>query len=325
MELHDVEYTDPEEYSIAEQKKALHEDKFVGRRLRGTVTLRDANTGDILDSKQMTLMKVPWLTDRGTFIREGNEWGTINQQRLLPGAYSRRQANGDLETQFNVRPGTGGAFRVQFNPQSAQYKFNIAGSDLHLYSLLKDIGVSDDTMRRSWGEAVFNTNAAEYDSRTLEKAYTKIVPEWERKKNPNRSREDKITLIKNALNRSQMAAAVARKTLPNLFDREKVAMWNETHTLMQKCASLKLNDLQDIATYINAHAEQNIDINQSKEDLASAIKKVIATGMVDGDMSKGTINPADEGAALVRQLKATRFIEQLKAKINKPSKFLDRI
>ena len=232
MELHDVEYTDPEEYSIAEQKKALHEDKFVGRRLRGTVTLRDANTGDILDSKQMTLMKVPWLTDRGTFIREGNEWGTINQQRLLPGAYSRRQANGDLETQFNVRPGTGGAFRVQFNPQSAQYKFNIAGSDLHLYSLLKDIGVSDDTMRRSWGEAVFNTNAAEYDSRTLEKAYTKIVPEWERKKNPNRSREDKITLIKNALNRSQMAAAVARKTLPNLFDREKVAMWNETHTLM---------------------------------------------------------------------------------------------
>jgi hypothetical protein len=46
----------------------------------------------------MTLLKVPYLTGRGTFIRDGNEWGTINQTRLIPGAYSRYQNNGDLET-----------------------------------------------------------------------------------------------------------------------------------------------------------------------------------------------------------------------------------
>lgn len=217
MELEGVDYVDPDDYTLKEQKQALLDDKFLARRLRGTVTLKDANTGDILDTKTITLMRVPWLSDRGTFIREGNEWGTIAQQRLLPGAYSRFQNNGDIETQFNVRPGTGGAFRVNFNPKSAQYKFNIAGSDLHLYSLLKDLGVSDDTMKKKWGEDIFNMNAENYDARVFEKAYQKIVPEWVRKKESAASHDDKARMIREALDRSQMSAAVARRTLPTLF------------------------------------------------------------------------------------------------------------
>lgn len=325
LELDGVDYVDPETYSTKEQKKALHEDSFLGRRLRGTVTLTDIKTGELLDKKTMTLMKVPWLSDRGTFIREGNEWGSIAQQRLLPGAYSRVQANGDLETQFNVRPGTGGAFKVQFNPESAQYRFNIAGSDLHLYSLLKELGVDDDQLRQRWGDAILEINAANYDRGTLEKAYNKIVPDWDKKNNPNRTREDKIQLIKDALNRSQMATAVAKKTLPNLFNREKAAAWKEAHHMLQKCASLQLSDLQDIATYINHAADKDIDVNGSKKELVAAIKNVITTGMVNGDMHTGAVDPADRSAALVRAVKATKFLQQLKEKINKPSKFLDRI
>lgn len=325
IELSNVDYTDPDNYSTKEQKKALHEDAYLGRRLRGKVTLKDANTGNVLDEKTITLMKVPWLTDRGTFIREGNEWGSIAQQRLLPGAYSRVQANGDLETQFNVRPGTGGAFKVQFNPESAQYRFNIAGSDLHLYSLMKEIGVSDEQLKDRWGDAIWELNAANYDRGTLEKAYNKIVPEWDKKNNPNRTREEKIELIKAALNRSQIATAVAKKTLPNLFSREKAASWKEAHTLMQKCASLKLEDLQDIAAYINHAAEKNIDLNASKAELTQEIKNVVATGLVQGDMRAGNIDETDQSAALVRALKANRFLQQLKTKINKPSRFLDKI
>jgi DNA-directed RNA polymerase beta subunit len=325
IELDNVDYTDPETYSTKEQKKALHEDQYLGRRLRGTIVLKDTNTGETLDKKTITLMKVPWLTDRGTFIREGNEWGTISQQRLLPGAYSRVQANGDLETQFNVRPGTGGAFKVQFNPESAQYRFNIAGSDLHLYSLMKEIGVSDEQLKERWGEAVWAINAENYDSGTLEKAYNKIVPEWDKKNNPNRTREQKIELIKNALNRSQVATAVVKKTLPNLFSREKAAAWKESHELITKCASLKREDLQDIAAYINSTADKNIDIEGNKTYLIAAIKNVISTGLVDGDMSKGKIDSSDNSAALIRALKANRFLQSLKARINKPSKFLDKL
>ena len=324
IELSDVDYTDPEFYSTKEQKKALHEDKYLGRRLRGKVTLTDTKTGETLDKKTITLMKVPWLTDRGTFIREGNEWGSIAQQRLLPGAYSRVQANGDLETQFNVRPGTGGAFKVQFNPESAQYRFNIANSDLHLYSLLHDLGVPDKQLEEKWGASILAINAENYDKGTIEKAYNKIVPEWDKKNNPNRTREEKIELIKAALNRSQMATSVAKKTLPNLFSREKSAAWAEAHDLMQKCASMKLTDLQDIAAYINSAADKNIDLDGDKTYLIQAIKNIVATGLENGNVSSGKIDATDDNAAFVRALKTKRFIEGLKAKITKPSKFLDK-
>lgn len=221
MELENVDYVDPDSYTLKEQKQALLDDKFLARRLRGTVKLTDAKTGQMLDSKTITLMRVPWLSERGTFIREGNEWGSIAQQRMLPGAYSRYQNNGDLETQFNVRPGTGGAFRVNMNPETAQYKFNIGGSDLHLYSLMKDLGVSDKTLEKHWGPEVLAMNAANYDARVFEKAYQKIVPEWVRKKEGYVTHDEKARLIKEALDRSQMSATVAKKTLPSLFLKRK--------------------------------------------------------------------------------------------------------
>jgi hypothetical protein len=190
---------------------------------------------------------------------------------------------------------------------------------------MKEIGVSDEQLKERWGEAVWAINAENYDSGTLEKAYNKIVPEWDKKNNPNRTREQKIELIKNALNRSQVATAVVKKTLPNLFSREKAAAWKESHELITKCASLKREDLQDIAAYINSTADKNIDIEGNKTYLIAAIKNVISTGLVDGDMSKGKIDSSDNSAALIRALKANRFLQSLKARINKPSKFLDKL
>lgn len=312
LSITDLEYVDPEHYSLAEQKKVLHNDGFLARRLKGTVTLKDSNTGEILDQKSLTLMKVPYLTGRGTFIRDGNEWGTINQTRLLPGAYSRYQNNGDLETQFNVRPGTGGSFKVNLDPTTAVYKFKTAGQEFHMYSLMKCLGVSDDTLRASWGDEIFEKNKAGYDSRTLEKAYQKIVPDWDRKANPGRSDEEKVQLIKNALNRAQMATQVAKITLPNLFDRTKSASWNQAGFVMEKCASLNIEDLRDIALYINEVADKNINIDVSKESLEEQIKSVVLTGYLPGEEQPGTQDPV---SVVVNNLKKQRAISKLKNKL----------
>lgn len=312
MELKDLDYADPERYSIRDQKKALHEDKFLMRRLRGTVTLKDAKTGEILDEKSTTLMRVPYLTDRGTFIRSGNEWASISQQRLLPGAYSRYQNNGDLETQFNVRPGTGNAFRVQFSPESAQYKFSIAGSELHLYSLLHDIGVSDERMEEGWGKDILEQNKENYDARVFEKAYNKIVPEWDRKNNPGRSREEKIELIKNALDRSQVATNVVKKTLPSLFNMKKRASWVAAGELMEKVANLTKEDLEEIATYINATAGTSIDVSTSKSNLEEQIKNVVKTGYDDDTSNIATSN---KGVALVQQMSMKRALDKIRSNL----------
>lgn len=313
MELTDVKYTDPENYSLREQKQALHDDKYLMRRLRGTLSLKDADTGELLDEKPITLMRVPYLTDRGTFIRSGNEWASISQQRLLPGAYSRYQNNGDLETQFNVRPGTGNAFRVQLNPETAQYKFSIAGSELHLYSLLHDIGVSDERMLDGWGKEVFEINKDKYDARVFEKAYNKIVPEWDRKNNPGRSREEKIELIKNALDRSQVATNVVKKTLPSLFDMKKRAAWRDAGEVMEKVANLSKTDLEDVAHYINAVSDTQIDTSGGKDSLEAQIKNVVRTGY---EQTTNDVDLSNPGVALVRQMHMKHVMDRIKKKLN---------
>lgn len=317
MELHDVDYADPEDYSLADQKKALHEDKFLSRRLQGTLRLVDLKTGDVLDEKRMTLLKAPWLTNRNTFIREGNEWGTISQQRMLPGAYSRIQNNGDLETQFNVRPGTGAAFRVNFNPETTQYKISLGGSELHLYSLMRDLGVTEEELADRWGQDVAEANADKYDSRTLEKAYNKLVPSWDRDKNENRTREEKAALVKRALDRSQVATKVVNRTLPNMNNRIKAANWKLGGEMLEKVASMSRDNVQDIALYINSAAGKNISIDGSRDEIIEDIMNTVATGLPDGDVPTGKIDPADQAAAVVRGQRMRRVIEQINKHLTK--------
>lgn len=311
MELSDLAYEDKDSYDIAAQKKALHEDGFIGNRLRGTVSLFDTKTGELLDKKRITLMKLPYLTNRGTFIKDGNEWGSIAQTRLLPGAYARRQNNGDLEMQFNVRPGTGGAFRVNFNPESAQYKISIGGSDIHLYSLMRELGVPDEDMEARWGRDVLSLNADNYDSRVLDKAYNKLVPEWDRDKNPGRTRDEKVSLIKNALNRSQMAVNVAKATLPNMFDRSKAASWVEDGECMAKVASMTKADLEDIAEFAGAVTGEPVAVDAPKDELVRQIRNIVSTGSVDGS----TVNTEVPGVAAVRKRHMRRVLDMINSKI----------
>lgn len=316
MELIDVDYEDPKDFTLAQQKKALHNDSYLSRKLKGTIRLVDTKTGNTLDEKRMTLLKAPWLTNRHTFIREGNEWGTIAQQRLLPGAYSRIQSNGDLETQFNVRPGTGAAFRVQFNPETTQYKLSLGGAEIHLYSLLKDLGVDHSVLAKRWGDEIADANAEKYDPRTFEKAYNKLVPSWDRDKNKERTHEEKVQLIQRALNRSQVASSVIKRTLPNMSDRVKAASWKEQGQVFEKIASLSITDLQDIAYYINVMGGKDIDLEANKKDLEQAIKNTISTGYADGEIGKN-VDPSDAAAAAVRHNKMKRIVDNINSRLKK--------
>jgi len=225
LELADVDYADKPTYSLAEQKEALMSDKTLSRRLRGTVRLVDEETNKVLDQrKNMTLARVPYMTQRGTFIHNGTEYAAgIAQSRLLPGAYARKRDNGETEVHINTRAGTGSAMRVVLDPTSAQFRLKIGTSDLHAYSVFKDLGVSDEELARRWGPEMLEANKTGYSAQAIERAYTKAVPKWERdEKLPI---EDKVVAIRASLDRAQVAESVLRRTLPNLFSREKAASW----------------------------------------------------------------------------------------------------
>jgi 2'-5' RNA ligase len=215
LELDGVDWADPDYREPEEQQKALLENRSLTRRLRGTLRAVDETSGDVLEEKKLTLLRAPFLTDRGTIIHNGSEYASSAQARLMPGAYTRRQDNGQLETFFNSKPGSGPGMRVGFEPDTAQYRLRLRTSNLHLYSLLHDLGVPDEHLAKSWKPEVLASNRDKYDARVLEKAYGHLVPK--REQVPEVSREQMAEAVKAALDRTLVHRKVVERTLPNML------------------------------------------------------------------------------------------------------------
>lgn len=286
LEVHDLGYEGPEDYSLAEQKDALMSNKYLHRKLVGTYRLFDDKTGHMLDEQRMTVMKVPYLTERGTWIHGGSEYSTINQSRLLPGIYTRRKSNSETESHFNARRGTGPSFRIQLEPQTGVFRMNIGQANLKLYSLLHDIGVPDEHLQSAWGTELLKANKDAYDRRVFDKAYQRLV----RRPDPNATREDKVNLIKAALAATKVDKAVAMKTLPNLFNHKIASSWRKSASMASGAAmppsalpqapaeaerGVSKDDLLAIAMLLNKQFEAGIPLDETNAALADDIRQAI--------------------------------------------------
>jgi DNA-directed RNA polymerase beta subunit len=256
---------------LAEQKEALMSDRLLSRRLRATVKLVDVETNKPLDvKKNFTLARVPYLTQRGTFINNGSEFSPVAQSRLLPGAYTRKRDNGLTECHFNVRPGSGAAMRVSMDPITAQYRVKLGTSDLHAYSLFKDLGVSDDELERRWGKPILDINRAKYSKDTLGRAYVRAVPKWER--DVSLSQEDKAVAVRSAFDRAQVAESILKSNLPNLYSREKTAYWRMAgHALdaadaMSKSASIEFSPDMNAEAVMDAWQDFDFDLMEAVKE-----------------------------------------------------------
>lgn len=221
LEVGDLHYDGPEDYSLSDQKRALLNNRYLHRKLKGVVKLVDETTGEPIEERPMTLMKVPVLTQRGTFIHNGSEYTTMNQARLLPGVFTRRKATGELESHFNVQRGTGNSFRVHLEPDTGLFKMAIGQASLRLYSLLHDLGIPDEKLEAAWGPELLAKNKAKYDPRVFDKAYMRLV----RRADPNVSREEKAGAILAAMGAAKLNRGVVERTLPNLFNRKVATVW----------------------------------------------------------------------------------------------------
>ena len=170
LELDDAYYAEEGDYDLAKQKEALMKNTFLSKRLRGKLSLYNKTTGDRVEQKELTLMRVPYITDRGTTIHNGNEYVTLNQARLSSGIYTRQKDSGEIESHINAKRGTGKSYRIRLEPETSLYKLDIDQASLRLYSLLHDLGVSDDELELRWGPEILAANRAKYDSRVMAKA-----------------------------------------------------------------------------------------------------------------------------------------------------------
>lgn len=158
LSVEDVDYDDPEDVSLDEQKRMLLEGKSSARRLRGSWVLRDAtNDKEISRTRRMTIMRVPRISDRGTFIRNGKEFCIGNIMRLEPGVYTRKSPDA-IGAQFNIKQGTGSGFHMRLNPESGLFTFRRGSTNVSAYAVLHDLGVTDEEMKETWGQDIFNKN-----------------------------------------------------------------------------------------------------------------------------------------------------------------------
>jgi DNA-directed RNA polymerase beta subunit len=162
-----------------EQNQAMMEKRDITFPLRGTFEMIDKKTGNVVDKKTTTIAHIPWLTDRNTTILNGSEYTINNQQRLLPGVYCRTKESGEVEAHVNVVPGTGVGGKVIFYPDRALFVYQVGTTQIKLYGLLKDLGVSDNDMEKAWGKDILDRNKALHTGNELDKYYSKVVGKYQ--------------------------------------------------------------------------------------------------------------------------------------------------
>ena len=173
LELKDVKYEGPTSYTLEQQKQALLGNRRLGCSIAGTWRLTDKKTGKVLDERRDGILRVPYYTDRGTIINNGNEYTVISQARLSPGVYVRRKQNGELESQFNVANGLG--FRIGLDRETGALNMSVGQGHVPLYPVLRAMGVTDDDMRKAWGNEVTSVNIGKMDTRAMDKVYARYA------------------------------------------------------------------------------------------------------------------------------------------------------
>jgi DNA-directed RNA polymerase subunit beta len=213
LQIKNIRYADPAEYSLKQQKEAILTGKTIARRLVGTWELQDLASGNVLDSKNITLAKVPHLTERGTFIHNGNEYTLGNQLRLRPGIFTRVKDNGEIEAHANIIPGKGPSHRYFLDPAKGIFYVKFGQAKIPLMPLLKALNVKDKDLIDLWGPELWHNNEQKNDPAALNKIFTKLV----RKADINAAPESKYEQIRQTIEKMEVDPEVTTSTLGKPF------------------------------------------------------------------------------------------------------------
>jgi DNA-directed RNA polymerase subunit beta len=206
------------EFSSREQKQAVLEGRSLNERVRGDLTVRDAQGNVTSTAKGFTLLHLPYFTPRHTFIVDGTEYSVSNQIRTKPGVYTRRRGNEDLEATFNLSKG--GNFRVLMEPEKGHLFVQPTHSTtrIPLYPVLRALGVPHQDIASHWGGEVasLNRDAFKTPEKHVEKFYANFIHPAQQ---THTSLEEKIRALHGYLDTTAMDPHVNRATLGHGYDK----------------------------------------------------------------------------------------------------------
>jgi DNA-directed RNA polymerase beta subunit len=179
LQLTDVGYADENPITLKEQKEAVLNNLTLSKKLQGRWTLKDNVSGAVIDkTSKRTVLNVPYLTDRGTFIRNGTEYALINQFRLIPGVFSKWTDDGKIEAHVNVKQGTGNTFKVYMEPSTAEFYVKAKNRKIKLYPVLRALGTQDSQLEEVWGKDILDRNKKNSSVQAVRSAMQALTPSY---------------------------------------------------------------------------------------------------------------------------------------------------
>lgn len=164
------------DFGPSDQKQALLQGTSLHEPVKATLVMKDATGKELERVKNFTLLNLPYFTERHTFILDGNEYQVSNQIRMKPGVYTRRRANEELETSFNLSKGSN--FRLSLDQKKGHPYLEYGTTTIPLYPVLRRMGVSHDSIAKSWGRGVAEENQRSFIGKedvALDKLYSKVI------------------------------------------------------------------------------------------------------------------------------------------------------
>lgn len=190
---------------LKSQKKAKLDGRTWAVPVKAELELVDNQSGKVIDTQTQRLMNLPKVTNRFSYIVDGHEYQIDNQWRLKPGPYSRVNQKGEIETMFNLKGRA--KFDVNFDPKSAKFVLKKDNSAIPLYPILKEMGVSDSDLEKSWGKEVLKANQIDNTSKALEQFYKAS------EKQKPKDLEQAKSYLKEYMGGAQMDPEVSQLTL----------------------------------------------------------------------------------------------------------------
>jgi DNA-directed RNA polymerase beta subunit len=277
LKLTNVRWVDPAQRSHREENETLLGGRSLHRRLAGQWELSDNATGKVLDKRRQVILRVPHLTDNGTFIRNGADYILRHQERLKPGIFTRVKENGELEAHVNVLSG-GPSHRVGLDPGSGVFKINIGQANIPAMPLLRALGASEDELKQAWGQDLYARNYAKADGGALSKLVEKFM-----RKLPEGVSEGEALRAKFA--QMKLDPAVTRRTLGQAFDSPgKDALVATTRKLLAVSHGEAKPDDRDHMAFQNFLGPEDLMRERLTKDRAGVRRQLLFKASMRGDL-----------------------------------------
>ena len=316
LRLSGVDYSDPDYYDLQAQKKAIIGGKSLGRRLTGNWELLDNATGKVLDAKKMTVARVPFMTDRGTFVHNGVEYTISNQLRMRPGIFSRVKENGEIEAHANILPGEGVGHRYFLDPEKGTFHLRFQQSKLPLLPALRALGATDKELREAWGDALYQANAPLDDANGVSKLFERLVGA-----KAKLAATDKRQAVAEALRGMKVDPDVMRRTLGGPFATlDKAALLATTKKLLAISKGEQDIDDRDNLAFQTLHGPEDLFAERLEKDYGKFRRNALFKASFKGNLSG--LHPG----ALTRQLESVLLNSGLAQPLEEvnPAEILDR-